>query len=53
MAVSYTHLNGAEFRSDFLVSKEDRKAYDDEEEWFKDYPDGDTAVQRFRELRCV
>lgn len=45
----YIEENGAELRSDFLVSKEDRKAYDDEEEWFMDYPDGDTAVQRFRE----
>lgn len=45
----YIEANGAELRSDFLVSKEDRKAYDDEEEWFMDYPDGDTAVQRFRE----
>ena len=45
----YIEENGAELRSDFLVSKEDRKAYDDEEEWFMDYPDGDTAVRRFRE----
>lgn len=45
----YIEANGADLRSDFLVSKEDRKAYDDEEEWFMDYPDGDTAVQRFRE----
>lgn len=45
----YIEENGAELRSDFLVSKEDRKAYDDEEEWFMDYPDGDTAVQRFRD----
>lgn len=45
----YIEANGAELRSDFLVSKEERKAYDDEEEWFMDYPDGDTAVQRFRE----
>lgn len=45
----YIEANGAELRSDFLLSKEDRKAYDDEEEWFMDYPDGDTAVQRFRE----
>lgn len=45
----YIEANGAELRSDFLVSKEARKAYDDEEEWFMDYPDGDTAVQRFRE----
>lgn len=45
----YIEANGAELRSDFLVSKEDRKAYDDEEEWFMDYPDGDTAVRRFRE----
>lgn len=45
----YIEANGAELRSDFLVSKEKRKAYDDEEEWFMDYPDGDTAVQRFRE----
>ena len=45
----YIEENGAELRSDFLLSKEDRKAYDDEEEWFMDYPDGDTAVQRFRE----
>lgn len=45
----YIEENGVELRSDFLVSKEDRKAYDDEEEWFMDYPDGDTAVQRFRE----
>ena len=45
----YIEENGAELRSDFLVSKEERKAYDDEEEWFMDYPDGDTAVQRFRE----
>lgn len=45
----YIEANGAELRSDFLLSKEDRKAYDDEEEWFMDYPDGDTAVRRFRE----
>lgn len=45
----YIEENGAELRSDFLLSKEDRKAYDDEEEWFMDYPDGDTAVRRFRE----
>lgn len=45
----YIEANGEELRSDFLLSKEDRKAYDDEEEWFMDYPDGDTAVQRFRE----
>lgn len=45
----YIDEKGAELRSDFLVSKEDRKAYDDEEEWFMDYPDGDTAVRRFRE----
>lgn len=45
----YIEANGAELRSDFLLSKEERKAYDDEEEWFMDYPDGDTAVQRFRE----
>ena len=45
----YIEANGAELRSDFLLSKEDRKAYFDEEEWFMDYPDGDTAVQRFRE----
>lgn len=45
----YIEENGAELRSDFLLSKEERKAYDDEEEWFMDYPDGDTAVQRFRE----
>ena len=45
----YIEENGAELRSDFLVSKEKRKAYDDEEEWFMDYPDGDTAVRRFRE----
>lgn len=45
----YIDVNGAELRTDFLVSKEDRKAYDDEEDWFMDYPDGDTAVQRFRE----
>ena len=45
----YIDEKGAELRSDFLLSKEDRKAYDDEEEWFMDYPDGDTAVQRFRE----
>lgn len=45
----YIEENGAELRSDFLVSKEDRKSYDDEEEWFMDYPDGETAVQRFRE----
>lgn len=45
----YIEENGAELRSDFLLSKEERKAYDDEEEWFMDYPDGDTAVRRFRE----
>lgn len=45
----YIEENGAELRSDFLLSKEERKAYDDEEEWFMDYPDGDTAVQRFRD----
>lgn len=45
----YIEANGAELRSDFLLSKEGRKDYDDEEEWFMDYPDGDTAVQRFRE----
>lgn len=45
----YIEANGAELRSDFLLSKEERKAYDDEEEWFMDYPDGDTAVQRFRD----
>lgn len=45
----YIDEKGAELRSDFLLSKEDRKAYDDEEEWFMDYPDGDTAVRRFRE----
>lgn len=45
----YIDVNGAELRTDFLVSKEDRKAYDDEEDWFMDYPDGDTAVQRFRD----
>lgn len=45
----YIEANGAELRSDFLLSKEERKDYDDEEEWFMDYPDGDTAVQRFRE----
>lgn len=45
----YIEANGAVLRSDFLLSKEDRKAYDDEEEWFMDYPDGNTAVQRFRE----
>ena len=45
----YIDADGAELRTDFLVSKEDRKAYDDEEDWFMDYPDGDTAVQRFRD----
>lgn len=45
----YIDVNGAALRTDFLVSKEDRKAYDDEEDWFMDYPDGDTAVQRFRD----
>ena len=45
----YIDADGAELRTDFLVSKEDRKAYDDEEDWFMDYPDGDTAVRRFRE----
>lgn len=45
----YIDVNGTELRTDFLVSKEDRKAYDDEEDWFMDYPDGDTAVQRFRD----
>lgn len=45
----YIDADGAELRTDFLVSKEERKAYDDEEDWYMDYPDGDTAVQRFRE----
>ena len=45
----YIDADGAELRTDFLVSKEDRKAYDDEEDWYMDYPDGDTAVQRFRD----
>lgn len=45
----YIDADGAELRTDFLVSKEDRKAYDDEEDWYMDYPDGDTAVRRFRE----
>ena len=44
----YIDADGAELRTDFLVSKEERKAYDDEEDWYMDYPDGDTAVRRFR-----
>lgn len=40
----------AQARSDFLVSK--GLNYPDEEGWFLDYPDGDTAYQRFAN-QCV
>lgn len=39
--------DGAQNRSDFLVSK--GIEYPDEEGWYLDYPDGDTAYKRFAE----
>lgn len=46
----YIHENEGSDRDDFLLSKEFH--YDDEEGWFLDYPDGDTAYERFAE-QCI
>lgn len=41
----YIDLSGSQSRDDFLASK--NITYEDEEGWFLDYPDGDTAYDRF------
>lgn len=41
----YIHENGAQGRTDYLLSK--GIEYPEESGWFLDYPDGDTAYQRF------
>lgn len=46
----YIGPNDAQTREDFLSSKGFH--YESEEGWFLDYPDGDTAYQRFAE-QCV
>ena len=46
----YITPNQGQIRSDFLASK--GLTYPDEEGWFLDYPDGDTAYQRFAN-QCV
>lgn len=46
----YITPSQAKIRSDFLVSK--GLAYPDEEGWYLDYPDGDTAYQRFAD-QCI
>lgn len=46
----YIYPNQAQARTDFLLSK--GMNYPDEENWYLDYPDGDTAYQRFAE-QCV
>lgn len=43
----YITPNQAQVRDDFLVSK--GLVYEDEDGWYLDYPDGDTAYQRFAE----
>lgn len=43
----YIHASQAQTRDDFLVSKGIR--YEDEEGWYLDYPDGQTAYDRFIE----
>ena len=46
----YITPSQAKIRSDFLVSK--GLTYPDEEGWYLDYPDGDTAYQRFAD-QCI
>lgn len=46
----YITPSQAKIRSDFLVSK--GLTYPDEEGWYLDYPDGDTAYQRFAN-QCI
>lgn len=46
----YITASQAKIRSDFLVSK--GLTYPDEEGWYLDYPDGDTAYQRFAD-QCI
>ena len=46
----YITPSQAKIRSDFLVSK--GLTYPDEEGWYSDYPDGDTAYQRFAD-QCI
>ena len=46
----YITLEQSQNRSDFLVSK--GLDYPDEEGWYLDYPDGDTAYERFAK-QCV
>lgn len=46
----YIYPEHGQTRSDFLVSK--GLSYPDETGWFLDYPDGDTAYQRFA-TQCV
>lgn len=46
----YIYPEQAQTRTDFLASK--GMNYPDEENWYLDYPDGDTAYKRFAE-QCV
>jgi DNA polymerase III alpha subunit len=46
----YIHINQTQNRTDFLYSKNIQ--YPDEEGWYLDYPDGDTAYERFAK-QCV
>lgn len=46
----YIYPEQAQARTDFLLSK--GMNYPDEENWYLDYPDGDTAYQRFA-TQCV
>lgn len=47
----YITANQAQTRDDFLVSKGIK--YEDEEGWFLDYPDGQTAYNRFAEQNVL
>lgn len=47
----YITANQAQIRDDFLVSKGIK--YEDEEGWFLDYPDGQTAYDRFAEQNVL
>lgn len=46
----YIGTNQGQIRTDFLISK--GLTYPDEEGWFLDYPDGDTAYERFAN-QCI
>ena len=46
----YIYPEQAQARTDFLLSK--GMNYPDEENWYLDYPDGDTAYQRFA-TQCI